>query len=247
MRNKIIAGNWKMNGRLSDTEQLLHDLTCYQAQLLQHVIFVVFPPSIYLDIAQRILQSSKIQWGAQNCFFAENGAFTGEITAGMCKDFGCTYILVGHSERRQLFAETEKIVINKFYNVQAHGMIPILCIGESELERENGQTDRVLEKQLTFLKDCDVDNIVIVYEPIWAIGSGQAASTAEINAAHAYIRDYLTLIHSHKAEKISLLYGGSVNQHNAKDIFACPNVDGALIGGASLYAQQFLEIIKCIN
>lgn len=249
MRQKIVAGNWKMNGRIGSIRTLLE-------QILAHVDgsdvaqCLVFPPTIYLPLVRDILHGSAIKWGAQNVYFQNEGAFTGEVSAPMLQDYQCQYVLVGHSERRKLFHENEKIVADKFHHVKEHGMIPVLCVGETQEERNEGRTQQVLAKQIiavankdsTCFKDC-----VIAYEPVWAIGTGLTATPDQVQEVHAAIRALVAEYSQENAGHLSILYGGSVNEKNASSLLAMPDVDGGLIGGASLNAQQFVEIVKCIN
>jgi triosephosphate isomerase len=249
MRKKIIAGNWKMNGSLSSIRTLL-DCISQDLPSKSHVQCIVFPPSIYLPLASQLLQSKKIFYGAQNVYFEDKGAYTGEISGPMLKDFHCTHVLIGHSERRVLFAENEKIVAKKFHHVKDHDMMPLLCVGESLEERENGLTEQVLIRQLNAIAETNPNsfsNCIIAYEPVWAIGTGLSASPEQAQEAHNWIRKIISSFNKEHAECLSILYGGSVTEKNAKALFAMPDIDGGLIGGASLQALQFVEIFKCIN
>lgn len=249
MRKRIVAGNWKMNGRLESIRVLLAELN----QSLNNVSkaeCVVFPPAVYLPLVNEMLTETKIRWGAQNVYPKDCGAFTGELSAPMLKDYYCDYVLVGHSERRTLFAEDEKFVADKFHHVKEHDMIPVLCVGETLSEREEKRTETVLANQLRAVaKDHPhaFDNCVIAYEPVWAIGTGLTATPEQVQAVHVVIRDLIKELSDSDANKVSILYGGSVNEKNAQALFAMPDVDGGLIGGASLNARQFVEIVKCIN
>lgn len=252
MRQKIIMGNWKMNGRMDQITVLLHDLVEHLSEnpLAQ---CVVLPPAIYLQHVRDILQQHGICWGAQNVYPNDSGAFTGELSGPMLADFGCRYVLVGHSERRHQFHEDEKFVAEKFHHVKDHGMIPVLCVGETLNEREQGLTEQILTKQLLAVaaiaaEQGDVFNrCVIAYEPVWAIGTGQTATPDQVQAVHVFIRKFLGQIGQSYVNELPILYGGSVNEKNASSLFAMPDVDGGLIGGASLNARQFVEIVKCIN
>ena len=168
----------------------------------------------------------------------------------MLKEFNCEYVLVGHSERRHYFKEDENFVAQKFHHVKEHGMIPVLCVGETLKEREEGQTEQVIAKQLLAVKEkaenCFSD-CVVAYEPVWAIGTGKTASPEQAQEVHQYIRNLVAKVNTSDADRLSILYGGSVNENNALELFAMPDVDGGLVGGASLNAKQFLEIVKCIN
>lgn len=249
MRQTMVMGNWKMNGRLNQVNSLLHELLDTPSQLTETVC-VIFPPAVYLPMAEKILAHSHIKLGAQNVYPAEAGAFTGELSASMLSDFGCRYVLVGHSERRHLFHEDEKFVAEKFHHVKDHDMIPVLCLGETLDEREKGLTEAVLARQLLAVTENRSNifkNCVVAYEPVWAIGTGRTASPEEAQETHAFIRNLVAEINENDARQLTIIYGGSVNQQNARSLFAMPDVDGGLVGGASLDAQQFLEILKCIK
>lgn len=247
-REKLVIGNWKMNGSkqqlTSLTCSLKEGLTCGEAQV------VIMPPAIYLPLIQELVGQSPIMLGAQNVFPKDFGAFTGELSVTMLKEYNCDYVLVGHSERRQLFHEDENFIAEKFHQVKDHGIIPLLCVGETLTERENGQTEQVIAKQLlaiTQKTDRCFKSCVIAYEPVWAIGTGKTASPEQAQEVHRFIRNFIAEINEEDACCIPLLYGGSVNEQNARALFAMPDIDGGLVGGASLNAKQFLEIVKCIN
>jgi triosephosphate isomerase len=248
MRLKIVAGNWKMNGRSDQIKSLLQQiLKPLDGQTKAQCI--VFPPSIYLPLVKDCLNETSIKWGAQNVYPSDAGAFTGELSAPMLQDYDCRYVLVGHSERRRLFGEDEKFVAEKFHHVKEHGMIPVLCVGETQEERQKGLTEQVLAQQLLALGEArqSFKNCLIAYEPVWAIGTGLTATPEQVQVVHASIRALVAGFCSEDAKQLSILYGGSVNEKNAAALFAMPDVDGGLIGGASLNAQQFVEIVKCIN
>lgn len=250
MRKKIVAGNWKMNGTVNTITQLLKDLMLQLPELHSQAECAVMAPSIYLPLVQKLLQGSTICWGAQNVYPANAGAYTGEISSTMLMDYRCRYVLVGHSERRQLFREDEKFVADKYHHVKDHGMIPVLCVGETLEERQHGKTKEVLTRQLLAVAEKDsacFSDAVIAYEPVWAIGTGQTASPEQAQEMHGFIRELVSEFSKEDAAAIPLLYGGSVNEKNAASLFSMPDVDGGLIGGASLNAQQFVEIVKCIN
>ncbi|MCL9683804.1 triose-phosphate isomerase [Legionella maioricensis] len=249
MRDKIVAGNWKMNGQTQQVIQLTNQLKeLIECDSTTQV--VVMPPVIYLPMVNELLSNSKIAVGAQNVFPKDAGAYTGELSAPMLKEFNCSYVLVGHSERRQYFGEDENFVAQKFHHVKDHGMIPVLCVGETLIERETGQTEQVIARQLLAVseksKDC-FRECVVAYEPVWAIGTGKTASPEQAQEVHQFIRRLVAGINNSDAERLPLLYGGSVNENNAKALFAMPDIDGGLVGGASLNAKQFVEIVKCIN
>ncbi|MGC1183017.1 triose-phosphate isomerase [Legionella sp.] len=249
MRSKIIAGNWKMNGQLQQVIELTNQIK-EMLDFDNTTQIIVMPPAIYIPQVNDLLEMSKINIGAQNVFVKDFGAYTGEISAPMLKDFNCRYVLVGHSERRQKFHEDENFVAQKFHHVKEHGMIPVLCVGETLIERQKGQTEQVIARQLlavsTHNKHC-FQNCVVAYEPVWAIGTGKTASPEQAQEVHQFIRKLIAEINSNDAKYLSILYGGSVNEDNARALFIMPDVDGGLVGGASLNAKQFMEIVKCIN
>ncbi len=238
-----------MNGRFLQVQRLLQDLLkCMPEESGAHC--VVFPPAIYLSLARELLFKSTISLGAQNVYPKDFGAYTGELSAPMLADYDCRYVLVGHSERRHLFHENENFVAEKFHHVKVHDMIPVLCVGETLKERQQGLTEEVLHRQLHAVAKLGNDwmqNCIIAYEPVWAIGTGQTATPEQAQQAHAFIRAQVAAFDEKYAQKLSILYGGSVNEKNAQALFAMPDVDGGLVGGASLNAQQFVEIVKCIN
>lgn len=244
MRKKIIAGNWKMHGSIEEVTQLLTQLANTIDRLPVDTECVVFPPAIHIPLTQKLLHHSPISWGGQNCYPKEAGAYTGEHSVLMFKEYGCRYLLVGHSERRQLFGEDEKKIAEKFHHIKEHGIIPVLCVGETLEQREAGQTYNILAHQLASIAESNAscfERCIIAYEPIWAIGTGKTATPVQVQDVHAYIRSYID------TAEVSILYGGSVNEKNASALFAMPDVDGGLIGGASLNAQKFVEIVQCIN
>lgn len=245
-RRKLVAGNWKMNGARDANATLMHDIV-FDIRKLEKVEVLVCPPAVYIEGVGRLIDNSPVQLGAQNLSEElKQGAFTGEIHGGMLKDLGCSYVLVGHSERRALYGESDEVVARKFKTAQTCGLIPVLCIGETLSERESGATEAVLQRQLAAVLDlCGIaafKNAVLAYEPVWAIGTGKTASPEQAQAAHAFIRGQL---HGHDAKianSTRILYGGSVKADNAATLFGAPDVDGGLIGGASLKASEFLAI-----
>lgn len=250
MRKKIVAGNWKMNGRLEDVELLSSGLADSLKTLPIGLECVIFPPAIYLTHVLRYFTGTSVLCGGQNCHTQEMGPYTGEHSAPMFRDLGCQYMLVGHSERRHYFGDNEKIVAEKFHRVKYHGMIPVLCIGETLNDREIGQTEAVIRQQIQTATRGDVrsyKNAVIAYEPVWAIGTGISATAEEAQRLHQFIRSEVGNLNQQDAEDLPILYGGSVNEKNAADFFKMPDIDGALVGGASLNLHQFLEIVQCIN
>jgi triosephosphate isomerase len=246
MRDILIAGNWKMNGTLKSITTLAGNLRRNENRQFS-VEIAVFPPTIYLTQVKRLLSDSAMHWGAQNLSAKPNGAFTGEISATMLKDLNCRYTLIGHSERRTLFHETDIDIAEKFTAAQANGIIPILCVGELLSDREQGITNKVVAKQINAVLEqvsiTGFSNAVIAYEPVWAIGTGKTASAAQAQEVHASIREQLAILDPSIANKIQIIYGGSVNGSNAAELFEMPDIDGALVGGASLVAEDFLQII----
>lgn len=249
MRQKIVAGNWKMNGQFQQVIQLTNQLKeLIDAESATQVL--VIPPTIYIPLVNELLGNSNIMLGAQNIYPKDSGAYTGEVSAPMVKEFNCSHVLVGHSERRQYFHEDEKFVAQKFHHVKEHGMIPVLCVGETLVEREKGQTEQIIANQLLAVSEKDKNcfhGCIIAYEPVWAIGTGKTASPEQAQEVHQFIRKLVAEIDHNDAERLTLLYGGSVNESNARALFAMPDIDGGLVGGASLNAKQFVEIVKCIN
>ena len=248
-RQQLVMGNWKMNGSNAMVDALLDELIDACPDVLDCTC-VLFPPALYLPRVSALLKGTPIAWGAQNVYPKNSGAFTGELSSPMLKDYDCRYVLVGHSERRHVFHEDVKFVAEKFHQVKDHDMIPVLCVGETLLERQEGRTKHVLESQLRAVYRnglSDFQGCVVAYEPVWAIGTGQTATPNEAQAAHAFIREVVGGLNSEAAQALSIVYGGSVNETNAHALFSMPDVDGGLVGGASLHAQQFLEIVTCIN
>ncbi|MGL6029882.1 MAG: triose-phosphate isomerase [Legionella sp.] len=248
MRKKIIAANWKMNGQISQVTELTQQLN-EMLMFNKHAEVVLFPPALHIPLVSELLQPT-IKIGAQNVYPKDSGAYTGEISASMLHDFNCNYVLVGHSERRHIFHEDEKFVAQKFHHVKEHGMIPILCVGETLKEREDGQTEQVISSQLLAVSQNNEEcfrNCIVAYEPVWAIGTGKTATPEQAQEIHQFIRTLVASKNKSDADALTLLYGGSVNEHNAKALFSMPDIDGGLVGGASLNAKQFVEIVKCIN
>lgn len=242
-------GNWKMNGRIDQIALLLKSLLNDLEQTSQSHC-VVFPPILYLSYVQELLKYSSIQWGAQNVYTQTSGAFTGEWSAPMLQDYGCHFVLVGHSERRRLFFENEQFIAEKFHHVKDHDMIPVLCIGETLEEREQGRTEEIIARQLLAVTQQGTDffkKCVVAYEPVWAIGTGKTATPEQAQKVHAFIRTLVAQFNQKDAENLSIVYGGSVNENNAQALFEMPDIDGGLVGGASLNAKQFVEIVTCIN
>jgi len=250
MRPMFAMGNWKMNGSRQTIQVLIEGLLARIETYDDVANVVVFPPAIYIPLVADMLENTRIHWGAQTTHANNSGAYTGELAPSMLLDYGCSYVLVGHSERRQLFHESEKCVAKKFHSVKEHGMIPVLCVGETRTERERGLMMSVLEQQLRAVhRDGagDFQNCVVAYEPVWAIGTGQTATPDEAAEAHACIRDIVTELAPGDAERLSIVYGGSVNEQTARALFSMPDIDGGLVGGASLNAEKFSDIVTCIK
>ena len=246
MRRYLVAGNWKMNGARAANASLLGQTTA-GLDRCKDVEVLVCPPAPYLESVGQALRGSPIRLGAQNlCDQDKPGAFTGEIHGAMLKELACEYVIVGHSERRALYGETDAIVARKFRAAQACGLVPILCVGETLAQREAGETEGVLKRQLDAVLDlCGVASLaraVVAYEPVWAIGTGRTASPQQAQDAHAFLRAQIAERDARIAAALRLLYGGSVKSDNAATLFAGPDVDGGLIGGASLKADEFLAI-----
>lgn len=247
MRKPLVAGNWKMNGTRESAAELLRALV----QGLEDgatAEVLVCPPFVHLADAQRLLRESDIRLGAQSLCAEDAGAFTGEISGAMLRDYDCSYVIVGHSERRSLYHEDDALVARKFMAAIRNELVPVLCVGETLEERESGTTVEVIRRQLTaVLNAAGIDafaNAVIAYEPVWAIGTGRTASPDQAQEVHREIRDILAAENVTIADSIRLLYGGSVKASNAAELFAMPDIDGGLIGGASLEAGQFLSIVR---
>lgn len=241
-RPRLVMGNWKMNGSLQSNQQLLEQLVAGTSKQALSCELVVCAPHPYLAQVQHVLQNTPISWGAQNMSSYEAGAYTGEVSASMLLDFGCKWVLLGHSERRSLYAETDDAVLAKTEAALAAGLIPVICVGETEKEYLDGQTEAVVLRQLQAILKLSpklLNSVVIAYEPVWAIGTGKSATPQQAQEVHAYIRE---LLRQCNAEAVRILYGGSVNADNAHALFTMPDIDGALVGGASLKAVDFLSI-----
>ncbi|MBL1275217.1 MAG: triose-phosphate isomerase [Ectothiorhodospiraceae bacterium] len=247
MRQTLVAGNWKMNGSLEANHQLLKSiLEGVEAGVNAKV--VVCPSTVYLAQAAETLTGSDVSWGGQNLSPEKSGAFTGEVSADMLLNLKCQYVIVGHSERRALFGESDEVVAEKYAAALAAGLIPILCVGELLEEREAGETETVVARQLdAILEKSGVEALsagVVAYEPVWAIGTGKTASPQQAQDVHAFIRQRVSEKSASVAEKLQILYGGSVKPDNAVELFAMSDIDGGLIGGASLDAAGFLAICR---
>lgn len=247
MRYPLVMGNWKLNGSKALTKQLIQELKTELAGV-QGCKIAIAPPAVYLDLAQTLLTDSNIELGAQNVDINSTGAYTGEISAEMLKDIGAKYIIIGHSERRTGHREQDEIIAEKFAMLKQAALIPVLCIGETEEENANGKTEQVCMRQLdAVIKLVGIaafSNAIIAYEPVWAIGTGKSATPAQAQAVHHFIRQHLASYDKLIAEEVVIQYGGSVNEKNAAELFAQPDIDGALVGGAALKANAFASIIK---
>jgi triosephosphate isomerase (TIM) len=244
MRAKLVVGNWKMHGSLAANLTLLTRIKDAAATFrCSSAVCVPFP---YLAQVRTALSGSPLAWGGQNVSEHAQGAYTGEVSAAMLQEFGCRYVLVGHSERRALFGESDSIVAAKFEQAQRAGLMPILCVGETLAEREGGVTAAVVTRQLDAVINASgvaaLSRAVLAYEPVWAIGTGKTASPQQAQEVHALIRARVREGDAAVAERVQILYGGSVKPGNAQELFAMPDIDGGLIGGASLVAEDFLAI-----
>lgn len=246
MRRHIIAGNWKMNGTRTSVQKLLQGIKKGAASI-SDVEWIVLPPFLFLEQTEKLLSDTNIAWGAQNLSDKLSGAYTGEVSATMLKDFGCRYVLVGHSERRSIYGEDNELVASKFVAACDAGLIPILCVGETLKERKIGRTQEIVGEQVNAVLKLNngiqlLCNAVIAYEPVWAIGTGIVATSEQAQQVHQNIRAQIAKIDVNIAQQIRILYGGSVKPDNAKALFSMPDIDGGLIGGASLKVNDFLEI-----
>jgi triosephosphate isomerase len=249
MRKLFIVGNWKMNLTLDEAKILAKQLRHGMANLNNVVDVGVCPSFIYLRDIYEILQDSRIYIGAQNMYPEKSGAFTGEVSGAMLKDIGCTHVIIGHSERRTIFQETNSMINSKIKTALSYELNPILCVGEKLDERESGKTEEVVGIQLTEglngLTSEQVRRLTIAYEPVWAIGTGKTATPKQANEVHSFIRKTVeNTCGDDVAQSIRIQYGGSVNSGNAKELLSQPGIDGALVGGASLDSESFLEIVS---
>jgi triosephosphate isomerase (TIM) len=247
MRRKLVVGNWKMFGRLARNQALLEGVKAGVSGL-HNTDCAVCVPYPYLAQAQTLLQGSAVAWGAQNMSQHEEGAYTGEVAAGMLAEFACKYVIVGHSERRGIYHETDEVVALKFEAAIKSGLKPILCVGETLSEREANITEEVVARQLDAIVNRSgvkaLEKAVVAYEPVWAIGTGKTASPDQAQAVHAFIRQRVAKLDAKVAQGLSILYGGSVKAANASELFAMADIDGGLIGGASLVAEDFVAICR---
>ena len=246
MRKTIVAGNWKMNASKESVNSLIEGILFGMSGVSSEVI--VCAPFPYLSQVENLISNSSLMLGAQNLNVNTKGAFTGEVSADMIKDFGAQHVIVGHSERRSLYGESSRVVAEKTKAAIDAGLIPLFCVGESLEERESGNTEEVVEEQLNAVINLlgieAFEGIIIAYEPVWAIGTGMTASSEQAQAVHLFIRGLLADSSDSIAQKTPILYGGSMNAGNAADLISCSDIDGGLIGGAALKAEDFLQICK---
>ncbi len=249
MRKKVIAGNWKMNNDLMESEKLIVELKNLLQNEKPNCDVIICPPFTSLSEASKLVKGSVIKLGAQNMYFEESGAFTGEVSASMLKSVGCEYVILGHSERRNIFDENDKMINKKIKKALSAELKPIFCVGELLEERENGTTKEVIKKQvlkgLESVSADEMQSIIIAYEPVWAIGTGKTATPAQAQEVHEFIRDLIEIEYSMEVSmNLVILYGGSVKPDNAKQLLSQIDIDGALVGGACLKADSFMGIIK---
>ncbi|MDP1558949.1 MAG: triose-phosphate isomerase [Nitrosomonas sp.] len=250
MRKKLVAGNWKMHGNKEQNQELLNAIIAGMPRMRsgECVVCVPYP---YLSQVQLLLQNTFIKLGAQNVNQFAKGAYTGEVSAEMLNDFGCHYVIVGHSERRAVYGENDQTVALKYAAAQKSNMVPILCVGETSEQREADVTEQVIFKQLNAVIEnsgvSSLVNAVIAYEPVWAIGTGKTATPQQAQDVHSYIRKSIAMLDPEVASALTILYGGSVKADNASQLFAMPDIDGGLIGGASLIATDFISICQSVQ
>jgi triosephosphate isomerase len=246
MRRKLIAGNWKMNGSVAANRVLFSGIKSELGQPACDVAVCV--PAPYLAQCQTELSDSPVAWGGQDLSVHESGAYTGEVSAGMLLDFGCRYVIIGHSERRSCHAESNELVAQKVSRALKAGLTPIVCVGESLAEREAGQTNAVVGQQidavLNAIDATALEKIVVAYEPVWAIGTGKTATPQMAQDVHAMLRSKLGTKNDNAAANVQILYGGSMKPDNARELMSMPDIDGGLIGGAALKAADFLAIVR---
>ncbi len=248
MRKIIIAGNWKMNNSVKESVSLVKEIAASVGDVKGREV-VIAPPFTSLYPVSKEIEGSKIKLSAQNLFWKDNGAFTGEISASMLKDVGCEYVIIGHSERRQFFGETDDSVNQKIKTALKYNLNPIVCVGETLEEREGGRAFDVIKRQIVKgfagLGSSEMKNVVIAYEPVWAIGTGKTATPEQANEVHLFIRNLIKEIFSTEiSDNLSILYGGSVKPDNIKGLMVQSEIDGALVGGASLKGGDFLKLVK---
>lgn len=247
MRRPLIAGNWKMNGTKAEAADLLNGIKAGVAGM-QRVDVAVCPPFPYLYIAAELLADTAIGWGSQDVSPEAGGAFTGQVSAAMLKDFGCRYAIIGHSERRQLNGETDALIARKYSQAVRSGLVPILCVGETLEERESGKTEEVVARHIDAVLNAEgveaYGQGIVAYEPVWAIGTGVTATPDQAQDVHAFLRQRVAAKNKDIADGLRILYGGSMKPGNAAELIAQPDIDGGLIGGASLKAADFVAICQ---
>jgi triosephosphate isomerase len=247
MRQPLIAGNWKMNGSKAETADLLNGIKAGIGEIAKAAV-AVCPPFPYLYLVEDLLAGTPIAYGAQDLSQEDNGAFTGQVSAAMLADFGCTYVIIGHSERRLFNGETDTLIARKYAQAVSHGLIPILCVGETLEQRERGETERVVAEHIDGVMNLHgVDAFrhgVIAYEPVWAIGTGVTATPGQAQEVHAFLRARIAAKSREVADGVRILYGGSMKPGNADELIGQADIDGGLIGGAALKAADFLAICK---
>lgn len=249
MRRKVVAGNWKMNMNLSGTIELISAIKNELNKSDSKTEVIVCPPFTSLETAVTVLKGTSIKVGAQNMHYESDGAFTGEISADMLKSVGCEYVILGHSERRTIFGETDDIINKKVKKALSSGLKPIFCVGETLEERESNLTEKVVESQvkngLSGISEHELSDLIIAYEPVWAIGTGKTASPEQAQEVHKFIRNLISKLYSDNlSENLVIQYGGSVKPDNAVELFSQPDIDGGLIGGASLKTDSFVSIVN---
>ena len=251
MRRALVAGNWKMNGSRADINDLMQGLLTGLSEGVNGVDVVVCPPFPYLTQVTEAAYGSELIVGSQNVCEQSSGAYTGEVAASMLRDFSVRYVIVGHSERRQLYGETDQLIASKVGAVSEAGMIPVLCVGETREQRDSGAAEETVLAQIASVVAAHgvsaFADSVIAYEPVWAIGTGLSATSEQAQHMHAVIRQYLARHDAAVADAVQIVYGGSVTADNAEELFACPDIDGGLVGGASLNAQAFIRICKSVS
>jgi triosephosphate isomerase len=251
MRKKVIAGNWKMNNDLSESQNLISKLTSGLSDEKVNCEVIICPPFTSLQEAGALIRNTIIKLGAQNMYYEESGAYTGEISASMLKSVGCDYVILGHSERRTIFGEPDSLINKKIKKALQSNLKPIFCVGETLQERESGITKDVIKRQVVEgLKDILINNInqiILAYEPVWAIGTGKTATPAQAEEVHEFIREIVSgLYNKDVSDNLIIQYGGSVKPENAVELMSQKDIDGALVGGACLKAESFIQIIKSV-
>ena len=249
MRKKVIAGNWKMNNGINETVSLISELKKEMSGKEFNCDVIICPPFVNLETAGALLKGSVIKLGAQNVYFEESGAFTGEISAAMLKGVGCEYVILGHSERRTIFGESDQVINKKLKTAVKNGLKPIFCVGETLEEREKGIAFKIIEEQirngLNSFNESGLENLIVAYEPVWAIGTGRNATPQQAQDVHLFIRELIAKMFSAGfAAQLVIQYGGSVKADNAKELLSQPDIDGALVGGACLKADSFIKIVE---